>query len=91
MPGGPIPRYNDEMTQITVQEIERDPLGFIRHIEAGKPLMVVRGDVVIAEIQPISPVRDLPRPIGLAAGEFTVPDDFDRPLPDEVIKLFEGE
>ncbi|HEX5443247.1 MAG TPA: hypothetical protein VFW87_05445 [Pirellulales bacterium] len=79
------------MTQISVQEIERDPLGFIRHIEAGKPLLVVRGDVAIAEIQPISPVRDLPRPFGLAAGEFTVDDGFDQPLPDEIIKLFEGE
>ena len=30
------------------------------------------------------------RPIGLAAGEFTVPDDFDDPLPEEILRLFEG-
>ncbi len=28
------------------------------------------------------------RPIGLAQGEFTVPDDFNDPLPDEIIDLF---
>jgi hypothetical protein len=30
------------------------------------------------------------RPFGLAAGEFAVPDDFDAPLPDEIVELFEG-
>lgn len=30
------------------------------------------------------------RPFGLCAGEFTVPDDFDSPLPDYVIEEFEG-
>ena len=29
------------------------------------------------------------RPFGLCAGEFTVPDDFDDPLPQHVIKEFE--
>ncbi|MGK7894370.1 MAG: DUF2281 domain-containing protein [Xenococcus sp. (in: cyanobacteria)] len=29
------------------------------------------------------------RPIGLAKGEFTVPDDFNDPLPDEILDLFE--
>lgn len=28
------------------------------------------------------------RPIGLAKGEFTVPDDFNDPLPDEILDLF---
>ena len=30
------------------------------------------------------------RPFGLCAGEFTVPDDFDHPLPEEILKEFEG-
>lgn len=29
------------------------------------------------------------RPHGLASGEFTVPDDFDEPLPDEILDSFE--
>ena len=31
-----------------------------------------------------------PRPFGLCAGEFAVPDDFDDPLPKEILKEFEG-
>ncbi len=30
------------------------------------------------------------RPFGLCAGEFTVPDDFDHPLPEEILNEFEG-
>jgi hypothetical protein len=31
------------------------------------------------------------RPVGLCAGEFVVPDDFNEPLPDEIIDLFYSE
>ena len=31
------------------------------------------------------------RPIGFAAGEFTVPDNFDDPLPEDVLSGFEGD
>jgi hypothetical protein len=31
-----------------------------------------------------------PRPIGLAKGQFTVPDDFNAPLPEDVLQAFEG-
>jgi len=32
----------------------------------------------------------MPRPFGLCKGEFYVPDDFDAPLPEYIIKEFEG-
>jgi len=31
-----------------------------------------------------------PRPFGLCAGEFVLPDDFDNPLPDDLLSSFEG-
>lgn len=38
-----------------------------------------------------SDLCDVPsRPFGLCAGEFTVPDDFDDPLPEQVLREFEG-
>ncbi len=33
----------------------------------------------------------LPRPAGLAKGQFVVPEDFNAPLPADVVKSFEGE
>ena len=31
-----------------------------------------------------------PRPSGLAKGQFTVPDDFNAPLSEDVLQMFEG-
>ena len=36
------------------------------------------------------PPLSQPRPIGLAKGQFTVPDDFNAALPEEVLQAFEG-
>ena len=33
--------------------------------------------------------QNKPLPIGLAKGEFVVPDDFNDPLPDEILDLFD--
>lgn len=43
------------------------------------------------EYRPISSSRKQLRPFGLCAGEFTVPDDFDAPLPEDIMRAFEGE
>jgi hypothetical protein len=44
----------------------------------------------VAELRPIFSSPITLRPFGLCAGEFTVPDDFDDPLPEEIIQEFEG-
>ena len=31
-----------------------------------------------------------PRPAGLARGQFIVPDDFNAPLPEDILRAFEG-
>ncbi len=36
------------------------------------------------------PPLSQPRPIGLAKGQFTVPDNFNDPLPADVLQAFEG-
>lgn len=78
------------MTTITVEEIERDPLGWFRRVEAGESLLVVRDDVPLAEITPATSGERRMRPYGLCEGEFVVPDDFDDPLPEEILREFEG-
>jgi antitoxin (DNA-binding transcriptional repressor) of toxin-antitoxin stability system len=78
------------MSTITVQDIQRDPLAFLRRLEAGEALLVVRDDRALAEVRPVPAVATRARPYGLCAGQFTVPEDFDRPLPDETLAEFEG-
>lgn len=39
-------------------------------------------------LAPTPPLQ--PRPVGLAQGQFTVPDDFNAPLSEDVLQTFEG-
>ena len=77
------------MLKITVDQIQRDPLKYLQQVEAGESYVIVQADKAIAELRPITPGRQL-RPLGLCAGEFTVADDFDAPLPEEIFNAFEG-
>jgi antitoxin (DNA-binding transcriptional repressor) of toxin-antitoxin stability system len=77
------------MLNVTVDELQRDPLKYLRQVEAGETLIIVQSNKAIAELKPISNNKPL-RPFGLCAGEFTVPDDFDAPLPDDLLSAFEG-
>jgi antitoxin (DNA-binding transcriptional repressor) of toxin-antitoxin stability system len=49
-------------------------------VQAGEIIVITQAGKPVAEITPIAPGSDAPRPFGLAAGDFVVPDDFDKPL-----------
>ena len=78
------------MSTISVQDIQRDPLAFLRRVEAGESFLVVEDEHPMAEVRPLFAPATQPRPFGLSAGRFTVPPDFDRRLPDEILEEFEG-
>ncbi len=85
------------MLNVTINEIQSDPLKYLRLVEEGETVVIIRAEEAlaepsgsyIAEIRPIANSKKL-RPFGLCAGEFTVPDDFDAPLPEDMLGAFEG-
>jgi antitoxin (DNA-binding transcriptional repressor) of toxin-antitoxin stability system len=77
------------MNTISVQEIQQNPLQFVHRVEEGESLLIVRDQQPLAEIKPLARIARQPRPFGLCAGMFICPDDFDAPLPDDVLKEFE--
>ena len=81
------------MTTITLDQIQQDIAGYLRRVAAGETLLVMDANRPLAEIKPApgSVTARQPRPVGLCAGEFRIPDDFDAPLPDDVLRAFEGQ
>jgi prevent-host-death family protein len=82
------------MTTVSIEEMQRDLTGYLERVQAGETLVVVQADKPVAEVKPVAEpgngmVKPL-RPFGLCAGEFFVPDDFDNPLPEDVLSQFEG-
>ena len=72
------------MSYLTL-EVEIDhgrvlPKGAERLPEKGSGLLTILNPPPLAQ----------PRPIGMARGHFTVPDDFKAPLSEDVLRTFEG-
>ena len=78
------------MVWVSVEEIQRDLSSYLQRVEAGETLVIVQAGKPVAEVKPIISQAKTVRPFGLCAGEFTVPDDFDAPLPEDILKAFEG-
>jgi antitoxin (DNA-binding transcriptional repressor) of toxin-antitoxin stability system len=79
------------MSTISVQDIQRDLLAFLRRVEAGEAFLILRDKQPLAEVRPVQAATIQLRPFGLGAGQFTVPADFDQPLPEDILKEFEGQ
>ncbi len=78
------------MAQVSVDEIERNLPAYLRRVEAGEAFVIVKAGKPLAEIKPPLSMHVSLRPYGLCAGEFSVPDDFDEPLPEDMLGEFEG-
>jgi hypothetical protein len=66
----------------------QDFSSLMTHIRVVKPVNINDGK---ASVLHNLPVVELHPRIGAAVDEFTVPDSFFEPLPDEILKAFSGE
>src|SRR5262245_13518581 len=86
--GGPL--VDDcVMTRVSIDELEKDLPAFIQRVQAGEAFVITREGKPLAETTPVAHSSG-PRPFGLSAGDFAVPDDFDEPLPQSIHQEFEG-
>jgi prevent-host-death family protein len=56
---------------------------------AGEEVIIAKAGKPVARLVPVD-AKPPPRRLGILAGKIQVPDDFDDPLPDEIIAEFEG-
>ena len=76
------------MTQVSQDDMQRNLPAYLERVEAGETLVIIRSGKPVAEVKPVDLAGEALRPFGLCAGEFTVPDDFDSPLPEVIIDAF---
>ncbi len=84
--------YTDFMVTVNIDDMQRDLAGYLHRVQAGETLLVLEADQPLAEIKPyqvFAGKAKQPRPFGLCAGEFVVPDDFDAPLLEDILQDFE--
>lgn len=77
------------MTTVNVHEAKTRLSQLLVAVEAGEEVVIARAGRPVARLVGLEPAAPQRR-LGLLAGRFTVPADFDAPLPDDVQALFEG-
>lgn len=80
------------MLNINVHEAKAKLSEYLAAVEAGETVVICRRNVPVAQIVPIHQARKEPRPIGLACdADYDIPASFFEPLPDDLLKAFNGE
>ncbi|MEX1163205.1 MAG: type II toxin-antitoxin system prevent-host-death family antitoxin [Nitriliruptor sp.] len=73
---------------VNVHEAKSSLSRLLRVVEdGGTDVVIARHGRPVARLVPYGPA---PRRLGVLAGELVVPDDFDAPLPDDLLASFEG-
>jgi antitoxin (DNA-binding transcriptional repressor) of toxin-antitoxin stability system len=75
-------------THVTVREAEKSLSDLIGRVRGGEEILIDDGGQPVARLVPAVPGQEDRKP-GSAQGLFTVPADFDSPLPDVVLEEFE--
>ena len=62
----------------------------VADVAAGGEVIIAKHGKPMARLVPLAAEEPKQRVLGALAGKIKVPDNFDDPLPDEVLKLFLG-
>ena len=74
---------------INIHEAKTHLSRIVDEVAAGAEVIIAKAGKLMARLTPIAGVRR-PKKLGLLKGKIKVPDDFNAPLPEDVIASFEG-
>jgi len=77
------------MKQVNIHQAKTELSKLVERAEAGEEIVIARAGKPAAKLVPFTESRGHRR-LGLLDGKFQIPDDFNAPLPDSVIRAFEG-
>jgi len=78
------------MLKVNIHEAKANLSRYLEAARAGEKVLICNRNVPVAELRALPEPNREPRPVGLGRGTIEVPASFFDPLPDEVIKGFEG-
>lgn len=76
-------------TTVNVHEAKTHLSRLLEEVAAGAEVIIAKAGKPVARLVPVVP-SPRPKSLGLLRGRIEVPDDFDAPLPPEVLADFEG-
>ncbi len=77
------------MRKVNTHEAKTQLSRLLRRVAAGEEITIANRGVPVARLVPV-PTENPMRKLGMYGDTIKIPDDFDAPLPDEILDLFEG-
>lgn len=77
------------MKRVNVHEAKTHLSALLEEVSAGAEIVIARAGKPVARLVAID-AKKPDRRLGLLKGKIWISDDFDAPLPDEFLDLFEG-
>lgn len=77
------------MLKVNTHEAKTRFSRLLRRVAAGEEITIANRGVPVARLVPI-PADQVARKLGIFRDQMTISDDFDAPLSEDVLKLFEG-
>ena len=78
------------MISINIHEAKTQLSKYLAQLKPGERILICKRNVPIAELRALPRSNLKPRPIGRAKGSLKVPKSFFEPLPESVLREFEG-
>jgi len=75
--------------EVNIHEAKTHLSRLLQRVAEGEEIVIARAGVPVAKLVAVEKKQKV-RPLGFARGEVWVADDFDAPLPDELLKAFYG-
>lgn len=76
---------------ISMHEAKSTLSKLVQRAAAGESIYIGAYGRAVVKLVPVDATEKPARVFGFLKGKITLPDDLEDPLPDEVIRLFEGE
>ena len=76
------------MPTVNVHDAKTNLSSLLQRVEAGEEITIARAGQPVAKLIPVT--RQKPRVPGLGKGTITIHDSFFDPLPDDLLRAFEG-
>ncbi len=78
------------MKEVNTYEAKTQLSRLLRRVAAGEEITIANRGIPVARLVPVRCGKGAGRKLGMFRGKFVVPEDFDAPLPEEILDAFEG-
>jgi prevent-host-death family protein len=76
--------------EVNIHQAKTHLSKLLQKVADGEEVIIARSGVPFARIVLMEPEKATLRPLGMDRGKIVVPDDFNAPLPDDVLAQFYG-